>query len=93
MSVPTEKALAMILVAMPPNGPLHRSARASSRASVWKRWLGPSSGRDEIGLPFYLDFGSTAEPPFQSTGSISKVIRTAGELALLEALLVMFPAS
>ena len=76
-----------------PNDPLHRRARACSRASVWKGWLGPSSGRDENVAPFHLDFGGTADPPFQSTGSISKVIRTVGELPLLEALLVMAPVS
>ena len=73
--------------------PLHRRARACSRASVWKRWLGPSSGRDESVLRFHLDFGGTAEPPFQSAGNISKLIIRTGELPLLLAAVVTSPDS
>ena len=72
---------------------LQRRARTSSGASVWKRWLGPSSRRDESVVPFHLDFGGTPDPPFQSTGSISKMMLTTGVLPLLEALLVMAPVS
>ena len=54
---------------------------------------GPSSGRNEGYRSLHRDFGGTADPGFQSTGRISKVIRTVGELNLLWVLLVMAPVS
>jgi len=89
--IPSEDIL-VNTVTLASNDPLHRRASLLTRVRV-EALVRAEFRKGRKGIPFHLDFWGTADPPFQSTGSISKMRLTTGELVLLKAAWVMFPGS